>query len=331
MSLRIRRGTNAQRTGGILDQGELGYTTDTKKLYIGDGVTYGGTNVVAGCAGTGLTWNETTQTLNTTGGGGGGVSLPANSAGVLKNNGSGVLTWNPVFPPSANGILTNNGSGALAWTSLTNLIQISNDDAPTLAGDLDISGYNLYNGNDITLAGALTNSEITITGGDFKSTASFYFTNISPKKIEFNGLSNGSSFITSPFAIFSSSNGTIDIPTNSSPSDCLGSIFFRGVCHETTGWVNAGGLSVALSSTADITSTYAESVVSILTGSNSNTLNTFTFDYNGVFTAPILKATSYATTSLPPNPESGWIVYDSTENNFKGYVGAPINAWVVLG
>ena len=112
MSLRIRRGTNAQRTGGILDQGEIGYTTDTKKLYIGDGVTYGGTNVVAGCAGTGLIWNETTQTLNATGGGG--SSLPVNAVGVLKNNGSGLLSWSPVFPATAAGILTNNGSGVLA-------------------------------------------------------------------------------------------------------------------------------------------------------------------------------------------------------------------------
>jgi hypothetical protein len=42
MSLRIRRGTDAQRTGVTFLEGELIYTTDTKKLYVGDGTTAGG-------------------------------------------------------------------------------------------------------------------------------------------------------------------------------------------------------------------------------------------------------------------------------------------------
>ena len=42
MSLRIRRGNYAQRTGVTFLEGELIYTTDTKKLYVGDGTTAGG-------------------------------------------------------------------------------------------------------------------------------------------------------------------------------------------------------------------------------------------------------------------------------------------------
>ena len=45
MSLRIRRGTNAQRTGVTFLEGELIYTTDTKKLFVGDGTTVGGVAV----------------------------------------------------------------------------------------------------------------------------------------------------------------------------------------------------------------------------------------------------------------------------------------------
>ena len=47
MALRLRRGTNAARTGITPAEGELIYTTDTKKLYAGDGSTVGGT-VVSG-------------------------------------------------------------------------------------------------------------------------------------------------------------------------------------------------------------------------------------------------------------------------------------------
>jgi hypothetical protein len=69
MSLQIRRGIDSQRTGVIFDEGEISWTTDTKKLYVGDGSTAGGVNVIASAAGTGLTWNNTTQTLNFSGAG----------------------------------------------------------------------------------------------------------------------------------------------------------------------------------------------------------------------------------------------------------------------
>ena len=39
MALRLRRGTNAARTGITPAEGELVYTTDTKKLFAGDGST----------------------------------------------------------------------------------------------------------------------------------------------------------------------------------------------------------------------------------------------------------------------------------------------------
>jgi len=42
IKLKVRRGTDSQRKTIILEQGELGYTIDTKRLFIGDGLTYGG-------------------------------------------------------------------------------------------------------------------------------------------------------------------------------------------------------------------------------------------------------------------------------------------------
>ena len=42
MPLRVRRGTNADRQTITPDQGELIYTIDTKRLYIGDGINAGG-------------------------------------------------------------------------------------------------------------------------------------------------------------------------------------------------------------------------------------------------------------------------------------------------
>jgi len=43
LQLIVRQGTDSTRQNVVLKSGELGYTTDTKKLYVGDGTTLGGT------------------------------------------------------------------------------------------------------------------------------------------------------------------------------------------------------------------------------------------------------------------------------------------------
>ena len=43
VKLKVRRGTDSQRQDIVLDQGEVGYTLDSKRLFVGDGATYGGT------------------------------------------------------------------------------------------------------------------------------------------------------------------------------------------------------------------------------------------------------------------------------------------------
>jgi hypothetical protein len=67
MALQIRRGPNAQRATTLLQTGEISWTTDTKKLYVGDGVTTGGVNILANIAGTGFVWNPATEQLDLAG------------------------------------------------------------------------------------------------------------------------------------------------------------------------------------------------------------------------------------------------------------------------
>jgi len=45
IKLKVRRGTDAQRNLIVLDQGELGYTVDSKRLFIGDGAATGGVSM----------------------------------------------------------------------------------------------------------------------------------------------------------------------------------------------------------------------------------------------------------------------------------------------
>lgn len=64
MSLQIRRGTEGQRGAVTFDAGEIVFTTDTQKLYVGDGSTAGGVNVLASAAGNGMRWDNTRQQLD---------------------------------------------------------------------------------------------------------------------------------------------------------------------------------------------------------------------------------------------------------------------------
>lgn len=45
VKLKIRRGTDAQRKSVMLEQGELGYTIDTQRVFVGNGITSGGNPV----------------------------------------------------------------------------------------------------------------------------------------------------------------------------------------------------------------------------------------------------------------------------------------------
>lgn len=46
--IQVKRGIDANRAGITPAEGEIIYTTDTKKVYIGDGVTAGGNPVSSG-------------------------------------------------------------------------------------------------------------------------------------------------------------------------------------------------------------------------------------------------------------------------------------------
>jgi len=60
MALKIRRGTDSQRGGITFAAGEIIWTTNTHKLYVGDGVTAGGIDIAAQLGGVGIQYNQST-------------------------------------------------------------------------------------------------------------------------------------------------------------------------------------------------------------------------------------------------------------------------------
>ena len=87
MALRIRRGTDAERQTIVPAQGEPVYVTDTKKLFVGDGATQGGTLVGPQDQSNFDLVNDTTPQL------GGGLDLNGNDiTGIGNINIDGTIT-----------------------------------------------------------------------------------------------------------------------------------------------------------------------------------------------------------------------------------------------
>lgn len=126
-----------------------------------------------------------------------------------------------------------------------------------------------------------------------------------------------------------SSYGTLDAPTDQSAGDEIAAWQFKGRLGGS--FKEAVGISAFWSSTADTGSATPDSTIFIATRNNTDEFKVLSFDHLGVLNVPIFKATGYATGSLPTTTgatEEGYIVFDSTTKQFKGWNGS---AWVVLG
>ena len=165
MSLRIRRGTNAQRTSITFDLGEIVYTTDTQKLYIGDGVTAGGKNLLETSAGNGFTFNPTTQQIDFAIG-----NLNLNTAQVSESSNLYFTTERAQDAVGAALVAGNAFNTGVTFTyddannritavSTGGLTNISADTNPSLGGNLSTGAFNI-SGN-----GSITASTITATTG----------------------------------------------------------------------------------------------------------------------------------------------------------------------
>ena len=129
MSLQIRRGIESQRSGIVFDEGEISWTTDTNKLYVGDGTTAGGINVVASAAGTGLTFGtdpgspSTYQKLNFSGSGLG-LTTDVVTEGVTYNriyftNARAKTAVSSMFTTLGTSPTTGNVTGAISPSQIT--------------------------------------------------------------------------------------------------------------------------------------------------------------------------------------------------------------------
>jgi hypothetical protein len=169
MSLRIRRGTNAQRLTTTLDLGEIGYTTDTQKLYAGDGVSAGGRHVLASSAGNGLFFNETSQQLDLSVG-----ALTLTTADITESSSlyftqaraqAAVAAAFTAGQSLGNVTFSYDDTTAKIYANVTpdgvGIMSVSEDTAPVLGGNLTLGGHDIVGSGNLTVVGALTATSYT--------------------------------------------------------------------------------------------------------------------------------------------------------------------------
>jgi len=210
-----------------------------------------------------------------------------------------------IFDADLNSIFVENIEGNLTGSvySTDSTLIIDKDTSDVIANSLTITGNEILGGGFIT----------------FNSTIEVY----DPDSIAIQ--QRGETFgddNTRCGIQFESFKGDIDTPETIEDNSLLVGIISRGF--HTDSYVDAGLITI----TADGTIPTSKSVpgkINFFTNDGStdsvNTGREMSYNAKGVFTAPIIKATSYDDTSFPDNPESGWIIFDSTNSQFVGYNG----------
>lgn len=173
MALRLRRGTNAERLTITPEIGELIYTTDTKKVFVGDGTTEGGVAIDTGLLDLDgnslndlgdvstatptdsqvLAWNDANSIWEPAD-----AATPDLSASVISDLGDvaiGVIDINQTLIWDGTNFVPGSAGGALV-----------DETTPTLGGDLDANSNNIINVNQIN-ASTFNGTHLGSHAGDF--------------------------------------------------------------------------------------------------------------------------------------------------------------------
>ena len=312
MSLRIRRGTDAQRQAVLFDQGEIIYTTDTQKLYVGDGSTTGGNNVGAALAGTGLVWNALSQTLQATTGGGLSAVVGDTApqlGGNLTLNGHNISGTGSV---NITGSITATGS-IIATTGL--------------GADLPLNGHNITGTGGINITGNIQNT------GTLNTTTSITTPSINSALINVPDSSNGMQLNS---RIGNGVAANFYAGSSASPTT-IGTGPTNNMTIAMKGWTGANyspaGVIISFFETgATLTDSQPKSTVALSSGRGGTTSSYALLNSSGTWQAPTLMAAGpdYATGgsagyngsgSYPSPAVAGMIIFDSSNNHFYGYNG----------
>jgi hypothetical protein len=366
MALQIRRGTDTERQGVVFALGELVYTTNTQKLYVGDGITTGGVDIMANMAGAVASVN-------------GQVGVVDLDTSMIDENNN--LYYTPERAVGAVGAdLTRVGathtgisfvytgghiSAVVDTGAITGITDIVEDLTPQLGGDLDLNSNDISGtgtidiigsinstGNISTSAGTLSTADLTITSATLTSTVVKPLgddrsdnmvtigSDTNPNTLwmysdnnfgVFTGISDGTNNAGITFKI---SKGSLQVKTAMASGDAVG--FFDAQAYDGTGYVNVGAFGLFVDPTPGtvVTTGSAPGAFGAIVVDAVGATKELSFTSNGVLSVPAVQSTGFANAAARDAaitaPTGGMIVYLQDTGAFTGY-NAFSSTWVTLG
>lgn len=237
LKLLVRRGTDADRQLITLDQGELGYTTDSKRLFVGDGSTQGGQ--VAGNKFLGSSADHTTVTEGTDGD----FAFNTTTNTLYSKNGS---NWDRIA------VIFEAADGSIVVDDATGTLRVGTLSASNFAGSTDLTG------NSIEMVGgkiSLSATQIKTNRVTPNSTSHLYLPqnmNINAVDYQFptGGLGGSNSFLRADASgnlrwSAPESNATLFFNSSSAAIPVGGMVESAALSSMPTGWLLANGQTVA--------------------------------------------------------------------------------------
>lgn len=247
MALRIRRGTDAQRSGVTFEMGEIVWTTDGQQLFVGDGLAQGGIPVIgAQILGYGLAYDSLNKRIEVTG-----LTTDDVTQGTNNKYFSTELAVDAVGSALVAGNATNVGitftysqtqddAGRINATVALDGVGITSveaDTSPVLGANLDLNENNISGLGNINITGdiagtTVTNGTITLDSNSLTSSSTTL--KIGDSLNGLNEIENYSRLVslfstTSSGALASSgsfenktSRGTTNLPTACQTGDYIG-------------------------------------------------------------------------------------------------------------
>lgn len=265
LKLLIRRGLDADRQNIVLTEGELGYTTDTKKLYVGDGQTTGGIKV-GGNSFLGSLANITTLA----GADIGDTAFSTNDNNLYTFNGgdiTNISNWSEI------GGVYGSGDGTIVISG-TNNITVGSISAANITGDVVGASLTLSTTNKITLSSQIAvNAIIPATGTTLTLPGSLTINNLTYNWPGAGGIQSAS-YLKADIAGNLSWSPFMDIQTSqfvysSAGIIPVGSIMpFISSANAPSGWLLCNGQSVAGASYPELSA-----VIGTTFGGNSTNFN----------------------------------------------------------
>ena len=240
LKLLIRRGLDADRQNVVLTEGELGYTTDTKKLYIGDGQTIGGI-IVGGSK----FWGAVPSVTSVVGALSGDTAFSTTNNKLYSYTGgdiTNISNWTIV------GGVYSSGDGTININNV-NSISVGSISAANITNDIIGNSLTLSNTNKITLSSQIAVNSIVPSAGSILTLPG----NLNINSVNYNWPNQGlqsASYLQTDIAGNLSWTPYIDVTTtsfvyNSAGLIPVGSIMpYISSANAPSGWLLCNGQSV---------------------------------------------------------------------------------------